>query len=232
MAFDSKDIKAVLFDIDNTLLDFNKCARWAIYRAAEEMDIFLPDNAYDVFKSINDELWSQVEQEKISVRTLHEIRFCRIFEALQIASDGHRMEELFFGNLAKSTEKEEGAVGLLASISQKYECYAASNAQYDQQVTRLKGAGLLPYFSGIFVSGDIGFSKPHPGFFDACFTELYGIKPEESIFIGDSITADIKGAYEYGMHSIWYNKNKSKEGCPMADYTFESLKDIETFLLK
>ena len=60
MKGDLSVIKAVLLDVDNTLLDFDRCAEASMVLAAEEFDIALPENAFEAFRSVNDVLWLKI----------------------------------------------------------------------------------------------------------------------------------------------------------------------------
>ena len=113
----------------------------------------------------------------------------------------------------------------------KYLLAVASNGPYEQQVNRLEKVGLLSYVDHMFVSGKIGHAKPSRAFFDACIEKMGDLKPEEVMMIGDSISADITGAKDYGMQTCWYNhKVAPLEQGEMADYTVDSLEEIKEIL--
>ena len=61
---------------------------------------------------------------------------------------------------------------LIRSLSPCFPLYAASNGIKDVQISRLKNAGLFPFFAGIFVSDDIGFEKPDIRFFKVCLSQI------------------------------------------------------------
>ena len=71
----------------------------------------------------------------------------------------------------------------------------------------MKIGNFQKYFKEIFVSEDIGIPKPATEFFDYCFEKLKSPDKTSVILIGDSLTADIKGGYNYGLETIWFNKN-------------------------
>ncbi len=87
------------------------------------------------------------------------------------------------------------------------------------------------YFKGFFISEKIGFQKPTKEFFDYCFSNMNGITKEHTIMIGDSLTADIIGAKNYGIKSIWYNhSNKQNKTQIMPDYEVASLLEIKNIM--
>ena len=108
----------------------------------------------------------------------------------------------------------DGAAELVAKLSGTYRLCAASNGMRHQQVERLKKAGMYGAMEHVFVSETIGFEKPSAPFFDYCFRVLRDVKPEETLMIGDSVTADIKGALAYGIPCIWFDRYRTRATPP------------------
>ena len=225
-------IKAVFFDVDNTLLDFDKCAVYAIEHAF--IDCGLPfDKSYpDIFFKINKGLWLDIEKKIITFEQLQQMRFNKVFSAIGgIEYDGTITEARFRYHLKDAHFAFEGAIELVEYLAKKYDLYVASNAIYDQQIRRLKNAGLLDNFKQVFVSETIGYAKPSKEFFDGCFNAIGGLNPAETVMIGDSLSADILGAYNYGMKSIWFNfENKVMPTDFAPDHVVEKLLQIKNIL--
>ena len=76
----------------------------------------------------------------------------------------------------------------------------------DMQRSRLQVAGILHYFSDLFVSDDIGAEKPSEAFFEEAMRRS-GVAPNEVLFIGDSLQADMMGALRSGIDRCWYNSH-------------------------
>ena len=219
-------IKAVLIDVDDTLLDFKKCAHQSILLAGRERGLILPDDIIEIFTRHNDGWWHKIERGELTKAELRLKRWAGIFEEIGIDTDGPTFDDLFKKYLAKSHVKIEGAERLLQYLS-RYKLYVASNAHDEEyQRVRLKNAGLLDYVDGLFVSGAIGANKPTKEFFDRCMTVLEGIKPQEVVMVGDSLTADIKGARDYGYHTVWFDKY-GVGGGKEADFVARSLPEVE-----
>lgn len=224
-------IKAVFIDIDDTLLDFDESAKMSMTMAAKEMDVILPENIWEIFVEVNEVLWKDLEKGKMTNEELFHVRWTKIFDAAGITADGPAFEAAFLRGLSLCAPVIPGAKALLAYLHEKYIVAAASNGPYTQQINRLTKVGLAPYIDHMFVSGQIGHAKPKRAFFAACMAELGDIQPEEVMMIGDSISADITGAKEYGMQTCWYNHKKKPAGCgEMADYTAYSLLEIMEIL--
>ena len=204
-------LKAVLMDIDDTLLDFGKCAEQAMRIGFAEWGLPYDDSTYATFTRINDGLWLMIERGELTTQQLFEFRWNRIFEALGIQADG--------------------ADEICRYLKEKYILCAASNAFHDQQLNRLEMAGLLPYFDHVFVSESLGYRKPEKAFFDACRAFLPDVAADECMMIGDSLTADITGGKNAGMKTIWYNHTHRPvpERCE-ADQIVDSLLKLKNLL--
>lgn len=222
-------ITTVLIDIDDTLLDFNLCAKWAMEESAKKMKLILPQDAYDCFKRINASLWRRMEKKEITSDGIYCVRWDMVAQTIGVAFDSKEFEGYFLENLSKSTIQVDGALELLAYLSGKYKLYAASNGPYAQQIQRMKAARMDQYLSGYFVSEKIGHSKPSQEFFDVCYQETKVKDLSELIMIGDSLSADIKGANDYGIETCWFDKEfKGTENS--ADYTVHALSEIKEIL--
>lgn len=217
-------LKAVFLDVDNTLLDFDKCAKFAIEKSAAEFGFSSSDTLINTFNSMNHRLWTEIENGTLTKQQLRLTRWNRIFEIENIKADGVAFEDRFVYYLAQNAEPIDGATELLKHLSKKYIVCIASNAPVYQQQKRLKDSGMLSFVDHLFISEQIGFEKPNKQFFDYCFSKLQGISPSQTILIGDSLTADISGGIQYGMKVGWFNPNSKPIPESMKiDYIFKNL---------
>lgn len=224
-------IKAVLMDIDNTLLDFDISSEQGMYQVAKEMNITLPENAYEIFKKVNPGIWKELEQGKLTNEELFLVRWNRIFEVMGVQGDGAAFEVEYLKYIKQSAVPVPGAKEIMEYLSEKYVVCGASNGPYGQQVNRMKMADMLQHVQHMFVSEKVGYSKPQKEFFDTCFEAIAPIRPEETIMIGDSVSADIRGAKAYGMKTCWFNHDRVEN--PQvggADYIVNSLAEIKNIL--
>lgn len=224
-------IKAVLIDIDNTILDFDKCSEEAIKQTAEYFGITLPENYFEVFSECNDKLWYLLEKGIITKQDIYDRRWVEIFKRLGIEADGIAFDNTFREKIRNIAIPVEGAEELLQYLSEKYPVFCASNASRERQEYRLGTRGFHKYISGIFTSEDIGFQKPAKEFFFACVSALYPVKPSEIVMIGDSVNADIIGAKNFGLKTIWFNfRNDTYNDYNFTDYTVNNLADIKSII--
>ena len=136
-------IKTVLMDIDNTVLDFDRCAESSIRQGLAELGIPCPEGMFPVFREINDILWREIEKGNLTRPGLRAIRWPWIFDRFAIDADGEAFEDRFVQLLWESHESVDGAEDLLRHLSARYALYAASNAPAGEQEHRLRLAGFL-----------------------------------------------------------------------------------------
>lgn len=225
-------IKAIFLDVDNTLLDFGQCSLQSMQQACEKHGVEFNDKLVETFHRINNGLWKDIEKGTITRAWLHDNRWKIIFDDIGgINADGVLFEKDFFLGLNTIAVPIDGSLELVEYLAGKYELYVVSNAEYFQQANRLEKCGMLKYIRKIFVSADIGYAKPSREFFDACYAEVPDLKPEETVIIGDSLSADIIGGINYGIKSCWFNfKNEPVPSDINIDWVTDSLRKIPDFL--
>ena len=220
-------IHTILIDIDNTLLDFDRCAESSIRRGLSELGIPCPEGMIPTFRRVNDTLWREIEKGNLTRAGLRAIRWPWIFDCFGIRADGEAFEDRFVRLLWDSHESVDGAETLLRHLSSRYALYAASNAPAGEQENRLRLAGFDRYFRGLFISQVLGANKPSPAFFDACFEKLGNPPKDEVLLIGDSLTADIRGALDYGLPCCWFDNDGTGAPAPAGvAHTARKLTDI------
>ncbi len=229
--------KVIFIDIDDTLLSFQSYVKEAMESGFEEFGIGeFCEEMLGVFHRVNSSLWQKLEEGTLSFEELKKNRWNLVFEALGIKADGEKFETYFRDQLFDSAIPEEGAMELLEYLKGKYILCAASNGPYHQQVNRLKIGGMLDYFSHLFISEEIGHSKPSREFFGVALDRLNEkntapFSPSDLMIIGDSISSDMKGGIDFGMKTLFYNpKSKEIPSEMKMDFTVQSLKEIEKIL--
>lgn len=230
-------IKVIFIDIDNTILSFDEYVKVAMREGFKKFGLREYEKwMFGIFLSINSKLWRQIETKEITFEQLEEIRWNKVFEKLDIGFDGVVFENYFRDTMYDSAIPVGGAYEMLDYLSGNYTLCAASNGPYDQQVNRLKTGDMLKYFEAVYVSESVGASKPSEKFFEYSFNDLSSrtgedINPENSLIIGDSITADMVGGAQFGMKTCWYNRHKAQPPKKVKlDYIVTSLDEVKNIL--
>ena len=221
-------VKAVFIDVDDTLLDFSKCTAVALEKACAEHNVPFAEHFTETFLPINVNFWKKIETGELTREQVFTVRFDTVFAALGLspAVSAAAFDDTFRAHLNDVAVPVDGAEALLAALSARFPVYAASNAMYDQQQKRLAKSGLRDHFTDLFISDVLGAEKPRKAYFDACFAKLPGVLPCHVVMIGDSVSADIAGAKQYGLRTIWFNHAMKKLPSECADITVGALKEI------
>ena len=170
-------------------------------------------------------------------RTTREIlsveRFSRLFSEFSIACPGEEAAARYAELLSHQHPFMPGAEEVLSRLHRSYDLYIASNGTSWIQWRRIKDAGLEKWFEDIFISEEIGANKPDPRFFDITFSRIEGLRREETIIIGDSLTSDIKGGINAGIHTCLFAPGELpvRPGIE-PEYTVRSLSEIPEILKK
>ena len=223
--------KIILMDLDNTIIDFNECARHSIMDIFADLGFHYDENVFETFITENVKIWKRLELGEIDKPYLRANRWNIILGKLGIKYDGTIIEERFENGVAKGAYPVEYAYELLEYLYKKYDIYVVSNGFRFVQESRVKIGRYDKYFKELFLSEDIGIQKPDIRFFDYCYEKI-GCPPKvDLVLIGDSLSADIKGGNNFGIDTIWFNKNNdSPSEIVKPTYTVNKLKEIENIL--
>ncbi|MEI5945615.1 YjjG family noncanonical pyrimidine nucleotidase [Bacillus albus] len=203
-----KKYKTLLFDVDDTLLDFQKAEKLALRMLFEERGIPLTKEVEAQYKKINKSLWEAFEEGEINRDEVVNTRFSILLKEYGEEVDGILFENNYRSYLEEGNQLMQGAFEFISQIQSEYDLYIVTNGVSKTQDKRLRNAGLHPLFQGIFVSEDTGFQKPRKEYFDYVFARIPNFAPEEGLIIGDSLSADIKGGYVAGIDTCWFNPEK------------------------
>ena len=226
-------IRFVLLDLDNTILDFDAGETVALREVFREFGLEPSPEVVARYQEINERLWEDLEEGRTTRDVLLVERFRRLFSEFSIDCSGEEVSREYSRLLSLQHPFMPGAVELLEKLFGKYRLYIASNGTAETQWQRIKDAGLEKWFEDIFISEEIGANKPDPRFFDITFSRIEGLRREETIIIGDSLTSDIKGGINAGIHTCLFAPGELpvRPGIE-PEYTVRSLSEIPEILKK
>lgn len=226
-----KHYQFLLFDLDDTLLDFKAAEQVALPKVFEAHQFPLTEEVHQVYQEINSELWHALEEGRITREELMATRFAATFERFGKKVDGLALDEEFREYLAESKVFVEGAFELIQSLSAHYELYITSNGISDTQNKRLHVTELAPYFKQVFVSEDTDSQKPMKPFFNYVFERIPQFDPSKAMIIGDSYSADIIGGAGAGIDTCWLNPTKREVPATIQPtYTIDTLAQLAFIL--
>lgn len=222
-------IEFLFLDLDDTILDFQKAERLALAKTLESFGLPPTDTVLARYHEINREHWERLERKELTRQQVLVGRFAALFQEMGLSAEAEKVARAYEENLSQGHYFLPGAEEALKSLSKKYKLYLASNGTARVQAGRLKSAGIIPYFQEIFVSEEMGYNKPDPAYFDACFARIPGFRKERAMMVGDSLTSDILGGIQAGIATCWVNPHR-KTGSIRPDYEIESITQLEALL--
>lgn len=225
-----KKYTTVLFDADNTLLDFSKSERMSLIQTMNDYGVSVTEENISIYVEINNGLWKQIEKKEITKPELKRIRFRRFFETIgfETEADAFEVNEHYLALLSNCGYTLDGATELCRKLCENgYNLYIVTNGIAKAQAQRLSKSGLMPYIKDVFVSESVGYPKPMVEFFDYIFENLPEKDKSRIVVVGDSLSSDIKGAMNAGLDSIWLNSNSTPlpDGFT-PDFTIGSLDEL------
>lgn len=200
-----KAYRNLLFDLDDTLLDFGVARLTALRGMCEAHAFTFDEDLFARFNHINDGLWKAYEEGRISQTEVLHSRHVLLFKEYGHDVDGALLDDTYKQHLSQGYHAIEGALELILELKEHFGLYIVSNGVATIQDSRLRGSGLHPHFRGVFVSSDTGYQKPQKGFFDHVFARIPDFSPAETLMIGDSLSADITGGHRAGIDTCWFN---------------------------
>lgn len=219
--------QTLLFDADNTLFDFDAGEKEALNLAFRQFGYPLNDEIRRLYEEINVELWKKYEQGIMDRKTVIYSRFGLLFDQIGIEDDGIRFEDIYQELLGQQHAVIPGALEVIDYLSPKYDLYIVTNGVTATQLRRLRDSGLDRYMKKVFVSEETGYQKPMKEYFDYCFERIPELEPSRTIIIGDSLSSDMKGGDNAGIHTCWYNPGQLENHAGIRiDYEIRSLQEL------
>ncbi|MEM4257453.1 MAG: TIGR02253 family HAD-type hydrolase [Candidatus Diapherotrites archaeon] len=215
-------IKAVLFDLDNTLIDFLRMKKISCEAAISAMiDAGLDMNKDVAYKKLF-ELYEKfgIEDQTIFQKFLENVIGNIDYRILARGITAYRKMQAGYlepyprvrGTLIKLKEK-----GLKLGI--------VSDAPKLKAWLRLTEMGLSEFFDVVITHDDTGKLKPHQMPFITAINKI-GVKPNEILFVGDNPTRDIAGAKAQGMKTALAKYGQIFKARVKADFELEKFEDL------
>ena len=215
----------LLIDVDDTLLDFKKAEHEAFKMLLSEFNIYYTDELYKIYHDENNRLWREFELGNISKDDIFNLRMIPLFKHLNIDSDPKEASYRFLNYLSMGAYLIDDTYNELERLSKKYKLYIISNGVAKVQYPRLESVDIMKFFSGIYISEEVGYNKPSKEFFEFIASDIENFDKSKALVIGDSLSSDMTGAINFGIDSCWFNPN-GLESALKITYTISNLKEI------
>ncbi|MGL6419726.1 pyrimidine 5'-nucleotidase [Aeromonas allosaccharophila] len=194
----------VLFDLDETLLDFPVAE--ALARTLTIYGVEADDAAMAQYHTINHGLWQQYNDGEIDATALQQTRFALF--AQQIDADPMAMNNTFLAQIVALSMPLEGVLDTLQQLRSKVRMGIITNGFSVPQRGRLGKLGWSEWFEPLVISDEIRVTKPDPAIFQHTLSLMGQPDPARVLMVGDNPKTDIAGAAAQGLATCWYNPER------------------------
>ncbi len=203
--------KHIFFDLDHTIWDFDKNAEETLHELfiihkLKDIGLDSAELFIETYTRNNHKLWAQYHVGAITKDYLREARFRTTFLELGVEPNVIPIgfEDEYVKLCPTKTNLFPDAHEVLTYLKSKYVLHLISNGFKESTEIKIAGSRIGDYFDQVIISENVGVNKPDPAIFQHAL-DVAGARKEESLMIGDSIEADIRGALGFGMDAIFFN---------------------------
>ena len=211
----------IFFDIDGTLIDHLSASAAASLALHDEFAGQIPftrDEFPVAWESIMDRHFERFTRGEISLWDQRRARIRESFGSPQLAdAEADARYQVFIHEYEHRTRAYNDAAPCLEKLDGK-RLGIISNGAREQQLGKLRRAGLLHHFDVAVFSEDLGVGKPDQRIFaEAC--RQAGQEPSRCIHVGDNLVADVQASEQLGMRPVWVDRLGTKSDVPAQRIT-------------
>ncbi|MDD7343393.1 MAG: YjjG family noncanonical pyrimidine nucleotidase [Bacteroidales bacterium] len=225
-------ITTVLIDLDDTIWWFTENSKVAFGRTCDAFnvdDFCKREEFHRVYLAKNLELWRLYHHGRIGRDHLMNERFRYTLQQCGYGGDctatARKMDDYYLTTLGTLKLLVPGALQLLEHLRRRgYATCVVSNGFRGTQQQKLRSAGVDGYIDRMVLSDDCGITKPFRGIYDYALQQC-GVDASQAVMIGDEPEADIEGAHNAGLPTIYYNWRKIDPAPGAATFTIIHMAD-------
>lgn len=224
----------ILFDADNTLLDFDAAESKALADTLRNYGIEPDAETVQTYRTINEELWRQLEKGQLRRDKLMAERFTRFLKAVDAAGNGAEMNKFYLDKLSTHPDlAAPNVLDVLKELSEVATLAVVTNGFDRVQSRRVAESGMKDFIEEVFVSEKLDSEKPNRKIFDAALRSLGVENREHVLMVGDSLTSDIQGGINAGLDTCWYNPNHTENpGKVCPTYEISNLEELYPLVME
>jgi putative hydrolase of the HAD superfamily len=229
--------RVLLIDLDDTIVRYGAGGEglWAevIERFAPRLPI-APAQFLATLDAVREPFWADAERSRAARQDMFAARraiLAQAFERLGLSREGELVREVAD---AYSSEREArvepfpGALAALAELRRRGHVLGLlTNGGARLQRAKLERYDLARWFDAVRIEGEVGVGKPEPAAFAGALAAL-GAAGEPAAMIGDDLDADVAGASQAGLATIWVDHaGAGPPPCaPRPDHVVHALAEV------
>jgi putative hydrolase of the HAD superfamily len=226
--------KHLFFDLDHTLWDFDTNAKITLSEIFTEFELHLKvtpdfDDFYRKYLHHNEILWERYQKGFIGADELKWKRMWRTLLDFKIGDEvlSKQLSQRFLEILPTKKELFPHTMEILTYLTNKKYClHLITNGFEKTQWSKIKNSGMDHFFSQVITSEASNSLKPKKEIFEYAMMKAKA-NLRESIMIGDNLDADIQGAINAGIDSVFVNHINNTGSLVKPTYTVTHLNQLE-----
>ena len=206
-------IRTVIFDLDNTLYDYNHCHILGLHQAFQQWQNLNQTESFEEFQHLYQKSREWVKRFLFDTPSSHSraLYFQKLVEKVEGFPNTYKIIQLYdaYNNgFYKELVPFPHLIEVINELKKrKFQLAVVTNMLAEIQYRKLTLLNLGDTFDFIITSQAVEHEKPHPLIYAHTLT-LTQSKPNETIMIGDSFNDDIEPSTWIGTHAIWFNPRK------------------------
>lgn len=198
---------AVLFDLDDTLLEYTQARDAGFLRWLAELDATRPGDPLREWQDLEDHHFRRYSAGEITFSEQRRERlrafWPRLRDATDVELDG--LYETFVAHMETAWAPVPHAADVVRAVAEHALVGILTNGHHEMQTRKLALLGLedLP----LYASSALPAAKPDVRAYEAACSDL-GVAPLRTVMVGDDILNDVEGAMLAGLRAIWFDRGR------------------------
>ncbi|PEK23392.1 2-haloalkanoic acid dehalogenase [Bacillus wiedmannii] len=209
-----RSYKAMLFDLDDTLLDRDKAVDnlflLVLEKCYEDVSDTVKNNMLQKFKEYDKREYG-ISNKTIVLESLFD-EFAPIYRLPH-----NYIQDFWNENFPTCFSIDQNTIHFLNHIKSHFKIGIITNGSTHRQKAKIINTNLNNYFDTIIISEEVGLSKPDKRIFELALNKL-NVQPEDVLFIGDDLEKDIAGPQNANINGVWFNPQKIKNTTQIQPY--------------
>jgi 2-haloalkanoic acid dehalogenase type II len=221
------DVKAISFDADGTLWDFEKVMRHSLRHVLKELEKLDPHatEMLDIDKMIRirDRVANELKGKVTNLESIRFEAFRQTLEEIGRPNDAlaSHLNQVYLKYRFEDIKLFDDVLPTFEALRVKYTLGLLSNGNSYPELCGLEGM-----FRFVIFSQDYSVEKPNPRLFQIAL-EKAGCSKQQLLHIGDSLQEDVMGATNAGIRCVWINRRRAKNSLGLkVDYEISSLLEL------
>jgi putative hydrolase of the HAD superfamily len=203
-------LRALLLDLDGTLLDHRAAAATAIRAWVPTLGVAAPEDLVERWTALEDEHVSRAERGEVTWQEQRRHRLTALFDLLGLGVATDEVLDAHFADFLGHYEQgwtayDDVAAAFAAWRTAGVRVAVLTNGVEDQQRRKLASIGVLPDIEFVVALDTLGVGKPDPRVYaEAC--SRFGLPASGVVYVGDDVARDAIGAHQAGLTGVWLDR--------------------------